>query len=120
TYYSEVIQVLLNIINNSKDIILLKNMSDGAIEIKTDSDDEYVYIEVCDNAGGIPEDVLPRIFEPYYTTKDEKGGTGLGLYMSKMIVEKHLKGTIVSTNINGGACFTLSLPLNSNYGEEDG
>ena len=117
TYYSEVIQVLLNIINNSKDVILLKNMSDGSIDIKTDSDDEYAYIEICDNAGGIPEDVLPRIFEPYYTTKDEKGGTGLGLYMSQMIVEKHLKGSIVAKNINGGACFNISLPLSSEHGE---
>ncbi|WP_372999127.1 PAS domain S-box protein [Sulfurimonas sp.] len=117
TFYSEVIQVLLNIINNSKDIILLKNMSDGTIEIKIDSDAQNVYIEICDNAGGISDDVLPRIFEPYFTTKDEKGGTGLGLYMSQMIVEKHLKGTIVAQNINGGACFKLSLPRKSTDGE---
>jgi signal transduction histidine kinase len=66
------------------------------------------------------DDVLPRIFEPYFTTKDEKGGTGLGLYMSQMIVEKHLKGTIVAQNINDGACFKLSLPLKSNDGELNG
>ncbi|MDA3908791.1 MAG: PAS domain S-box protein [Sulfurimonas sp.] len=120
TYYSEVIQVLLNIINNSKDIILLKKMKDGNIEINISSDTQNVYIEICDNAGGMADDVLPRIFEPYFTTKDEKGGTGLGLYMSQMIVEKHLKGTIVAQNINDGACFKLSLPLKSNDGELNG
>lgn len=111
TYFSEVIQVLLNIINNSKDIIIIKNIDKGTIKILVDNDDENVYIEICDNAGGIPDDVMPRIFEPYFTTKDEKGGTGLGLYMSQMIVEKHLKGMITAQNINGGACFKISLPL---------
>lgn len=117
TYYSEVVQVLLNIINNSKDIIILKNMQNGIIDITTDSDAHNVYIDICDNAGGISDDILPKIFEPYYTTKDEKGGTGLGLYMSQMIVEKHLKGTIMAQNINDGACFKLSLPIKNKDGE---
>ena len=75
------------------------------------------YFKICDNAGGIPEDVLPRIFEPYFTTKEEKGGTGLGLYMSQMIIEKHLKGTISVENSDEGACFTVSIPLN--IGDKD-
>jgi PAS domain S-box-containing protein len=119
SYYSEVIQVVLNILNNSKDIIILKKMSDGYIEIKTDADDKYVYIEIYDNAGGIPYNVLPRIFEPYFTTKDDKSGTGLGLYMSKMIVEKHLKGKILAQNINEGTFFKLSLPIKTSEGNKD-
>ena len=117
TYYSEVIQVLLNIINNSKDIILIKNVEDGIIWISFSHDEKMAYIKICDNAGGIPENILPRIFEPYFTTKEEKGGTGLGLYMSQMIIEKHLKGTIKAQNHNGGACITVSLPLKSNNRE---
>ena len=111
TYYNEVIQVLLNIINNAKDIINTKNINNGIITIKLSKDEQNANIEICDNAGGIQEDILPRMFEPYFTTKESKGGTGLGLYMSQMIIEKHLKGTITAININGGACFKVALPL---------
>lgn len=117
TFRNEVIQVLINIINNAKDIIKIKEIEDGLITIEVDADKHNAYIKICDNAGGIPQDVLPKIFEPYFTTKDEKGGTGLGLYMSQMIIEKHLKGKIMVENINGGACFTVLLPRNINYGE---
>ena len=110
TFRNEVIQVLLNIINNSKDVMKIKEMDDGLITIKLDSDEQNAYIKICDNAGGIPDDVLPRIFEPYFTTKEEREGTGLGLYMSKMIIEKHLKGKLMAENLNGGAYFTISLP----------
>jgi signal transduction histidine kinase len=117
TYNSELIQVLLNILNNSKDIISIKKIDNATIKISIDNDDKNVYFYICDNAGGIADDVLPRIFEPYFTTKDEKGGTGLGLYMSQMIVKKHLNGTIKAKNIKDGACFTITLPLKNNHGE---
>ena len=67
-------------------------------------------IEVEDNAGGIDEDGLTKIFEPYYTTKTDRNGTGLGLYMSRMSAILHLQGSLEAENTSGGACFKLYLP----------
>ena len=67
-------------------------------------------IEVEDNAGGIDEDGLTKIFEPYYTTKTDRNGTGLGLYMSRMLATLHLQGSLEAENTSGGACFKLYLP----------
>ena len=117
TYCNEIIQVLLNIIGNAKDAIIISKIDDGVIEIETDYDEKNIYFKICDNAGGVPEDIIHKIFEPYYTTKDEKTGTGLGLYMSQMIIEKHLGGKITVVNSGKGACFTISLPLENNDGD---
>jgi signal transduction histidine kinase len=62
---------------------------------------------LCDNGGGISEKIISRIFDPYYTTKDEINGTGLGLYMSKMMVEEHHNGRLIVKNTEDGVCFTL-------------
>ena len=67
-------------------------------------------IEVEDNAGGIDEDGLTKIFEPYYTTKTDRNGTGLGLYMSRMLAILHLQGILEAENTSGGVCFKLYLP----------
>ena len=67
-------------------------------------------IEVEDNAGGIDADGLTKIFEPYYTTKTDRNGTGLGLYMSRMLANLHLQGSLEAENTSGGACFKLYLP----------
>ena len=119
TYSNEVIQVLINIINNAKDIMKIKEIDDGIIKLNISHDEETAKFEICDNAGGIPEDILPRIFEPYFSTKEEKGGTGLGLYMSKMIVQKHLKGIISAHNSAEGACFSITIPLMHDEGDLD-
>jgi C4-dicarboxylate-specific signal transduction histidine kinase len=110
TYPNELLQVFLNIINNAKDALIEKNIENPQIEITTYSDEEYITIEFCDNAGGIPEDIIDTIFEPYFTTKG-KEGTGLGLHMSKVIVEKNLNGKLSVQNGNNGAKFTIKLPL---------
>jgi len=104
---NEMMQVILNILNNSKDNFRGKGIDSQRISIIcTDSDNE-ITIKICDNGGGIPEDILPKIFNPYFSTKNVKNGTGLGLYMSKIIIEEHHKGSFTATNIDDGVCFTI-------------
>ncbi len=79
------------------------------IDILVTSDERSVYIEVSDSGCGIPEHLLPRIFNPYTTTKGASSGTGMGLYMSKMIVEKEMNGDLVAENLEMGAKFTITL-----------
>lgn len=105
-YEGEVGHVILNILNNAKDQILsLPHHHNTVIEITINASDKSVMI--ADHAGGIPENIIERIFEPYFTTKDEGKGTGIGLYMSKMIIERHCYGKISVHNSNDGAVFTL-------------
>jgi C4-dicarboxylate-specific signal transduction histidine kinase len=104
---NEFSQVLLNVLNNAKDAILERNIDDGRIDISMGSADDKAWIGIKDNAGGIPEDIMPKIFDPYFTTKEK--GTGIGLYMSRMIME-HMDGTIEACNIGDGAEFRLTLP----------
>jgi len=104
-YDSEMIQVVLNILNNAQDNFLEKNIQNSTITIKTNASE----LSICDNGGGIPEDIIENIFDPYFSTKHEKNGTGLGLYMSKMIVEEHHSGTLQVVNIDGGVCFHINL-----------
>nr|MDA3908397.1 PAS domain-containing sensor histidine kinase [Sulfurimonas sp.] len=108
-YPRELMQVFVNIINNAKDAITSNSIEKPIIQIKVYDDDKYVNTEICDNGKGIDAAVLPKIFDPYYTTKDEKTGTGLGLYMSKMIIENHLNGVIEAKNDEQGACLRVRL-----------
>lgn len=106
----ELLQVFLNILKNAKEA-LLENKESSRVIINTIYEDSTsVIISMCDNAGGIEDDILQKIFEPYFTTKETKNGTGLGLYMSKTIIEKHLKGSIVAFNQDEGVCFEIRLP----------
>lgn len=107
-YDNELIQVILNIVNNAKDAIKIKMVNKPVINIKIDETEESVIMSFCDNAGGIPDSIIKRLGEPYFTTKEENG-TGLGLYMSKMIVQKHLNGIIDWHNTDDGACFRVVL-----------
>jgi C4-dicarboxylate-specific signal transduction histidine kinase len=97
---NELIQVLINILNNSRDVLLTKENQKKLIFINTCSKDNSLYIEIKDNAGGIEENIIGRIFEPYFTTKHKSQGTGIGLYMSKEIIEKHLEGSLFVSNDN--------------------
>ncbi len=105
TYPNDLKQVLLNIIKNSKDALIENHIKDPYIKIETF--DNILTIE--DNAGGIESDIIDKIFDPYFSTKDEKNGTGLGLYMSKMIIEEHCNGKISVKNTTDGAMFTIDL-----------
>jgi PAS domain S-box-containing protein len=111
-YPRELMQVFVNIINNAKDALIIKGVDKGVINVRVYDDDSYVTIEICDNATGIDKAIMPNIFDPYFTTKDEKTGTGLGLYMSKMIIESHLHGKIEVFNNAQGACFKVKLLKN--------
>lgn len=109
TYPNELQQVLLNLLKNSKDIYVQKNIKNAEIIIKTYDEDGQAILEVCDRAGGISEDDMPHIFNPYYTTKEAQDGTGLGLYMSKLIIEDHCNGRLCAKNNEEGACFSFTL-----------
>ncbi|MBF0288755.1 MAG: HAMP domain-containing histidine kinase [SAR324 cluster bacterium] len=111
TYSNELMQVFLNILKNAQDAITERQVKDGTIKIRMYQKDQHQVVEIEDNAGGIPEDVMDNLFLPYFTTKDELNGTGLGLYMSKTIVEKHLKGVLSAQNEQGGAKFIIQLPV---------
>ena len=106
-YSSEFQQVILNIVNNAKDALIEKNIEDGKIDITLFPEEHKILIQ--DNAQGIPKDVIERIFEPYFTTKEQGKGTGLGLYMSKMIIEDNMNGNILVENKDEGAQFTIQL-----------
>jgi signal transduction histidine kinase len=109
TYPNEVKQVLLNIIKNAEDILVEKKIQDPTITIETTHKNNQIQLLVKDNAGGIPDDILDRVFEPYFSTKTEKDGTGLGLYMSKTIIEEHCGGTLSVKNNDFGAVFKIIL-----------
>jgi signal transduction histidine kinase len=109
-FHNEIMQVVLNILKNSEDNFAQVQKEDARITITTFEEEENIHIEICDNGGGIPENVYAQIFDPYFSTKDEQQGAGLGLYMSKVIVEKHHNGRLVVENIEEGVCFTIVLP----------
>ena len=118
SYENELIQVLMNILMNAKDALEHKE-SEKLILIKVKKVQEKISISIRDNAGGVPEDIIDKIFEPYFTTKHQFNGTGIGLYMSKLIVEKHLDGELNVKNISykfnnkvyRGALFKIILPI---------
>ena len=103
-------QVVLNILKNSQDNFKEKNIKDPKIIISCNcSVSDKISIMLCDNGGGVSEDVIENIFDPYFSTKSEKNGTGLGLYMSKIIVEDHHNGSLKVKNMDGGVCFTIEI-----------
>ena len=112
TYPNELSSVLVNLLNNSKEAIKRNQITNGQIIIKQYSNESNIYFEVIDNGGGIKEEIIQHIFEPYFSTKGSKHGVGLGLYMSQIIVNMHLKGTIeVKNNSLNGTTFLIKLPI---------
>lgn len=102
---SEMSQVVLNIFKNSQDNFIEKNIENAEIKIDINNN----ILKIHDNGGGVPETIMESIFDPYFSTKDEMNGTGLGLYMSKTIVEKHHNGKLHVKNEENGACFVIEL-----------
>jgi len=118
-YENELIQCFINIFNNAKDVLKDTHQDKKYIFIATKSENEYVSITIKDNAGGIPKDVLPQIFEPYFTTKHKSQGTGLGLHMTYNLIVDGMHGTIKGNNTSyeykgksyKGAEFIITLPI---------
>ncbi len=117
-FRNEFEHVILNLINNAKDAILDRREKDltaraerGSVAFDFYQAEGRIIIMVSDNGGGIPKEALNRIFEPYFTTKDHSRGTGLGLYMSKVIIEDHMQGKLSARNHAHGATFIIELPL---------
>ncbi len=110
TYSRELMQVLINLIKNSKDAFEENPINTKKITLNAVQKENEVTITVCDTAGGINTNILDQIFDPYFSTKKDKNGTGLGLYMSKTIIEKHLLGTLDARNTKDGVCFYIILP----------
>ena len=109
-HQSELQQVIMNLLKNAMDALVEKKPKLRQIKIRVGQKDNHQILEVQDNAGGIDGEIIDRIFDPYFTTKGKLNGTGLGLYMSKLIIEKHLRGKLFVQNQDSGANFRIELP----------
>ena len=106
---NEFSQVLLNIVNNAMDAFAENACSDPCIGVRVASEGGKAVVTIADNAGGIAEEILDRIFEPYFTTKEQGKGTGIGLFMAKNIVEKSMNGRLSARNLGAGAEFRIEV-----------
>jgi signal transduction histidine kinase len=109
-YSKEYAQVLLNLLGNAKNALVERKINNPRIQVTAFAEDKEAVVTITDNAGGIPASDMDRIFEPLFTTRKETGGTGVGLYMSKSIIEKNMGGTLSAANVDGGAQFRIEVP----------
>jgi len=114
TYKNELMEVFLNILANAKEAFEERRISNPFIRFKSFHDNEMVCFTIQDNAGGIDKDIIDKIFDPYFSTKKEKNGIGLGLYISAVVIEKHLNGSIRAICDDDGTIFSISIPKNQN------
>ena len=110
-YPNELAHAVLNIMNNAREAFAERDgaVTDKRIVIRLEEQEEALTLEICDNAGGIPEEIMDQIFDPYFSTKQDKNGTGLGLYMTNVMIVDHMRSKISVSNRDGGACFTITL-----------
>jgi PAS domain S-box-containing protein len=108
-YSNEYAQALLNLLGNARDALLERAVAAPVIRVKLFREEGRAVVTVSDNAGGIPDDVIDRIFDPYFTTKEESKGTGIGLFMAKTIIEKNMEGRLSVRNVEGGAEFRVEV-----------
>jgi len=108
-YPNEYTQALLNILNNAKEALIDNRTESPRIEIRAFMENGKAVVTVEDNGGGVPENIIDRVFDPYFTTKTRKKGAGIGLYMSKMIIEKNMYGELTAKNTDGGAEFRIEI-----------
>lgn len=112
-FKNEFSQVIINILSNAMEVSIARKVINPMVRFECEVIDGKVMLSITDNAGGIDKDIIDRIFEPYFTTKFEAEGVGLGLYMAKMMIEKNMGGTLMVKNMQEGAQFTISLPFAS-------
>ena len=113
-YRNEFVQVLIALLQNSYEAIEKSGQKDGKIYIDIEPKDKTCTLTIKDNGGGITEEIMGQIFEPYFSTKTEKNGTGMGLYMAKTVIEKTMDGQISTYNTYEGAVFCIELPKAQN------
>jgi C4-dicarboxylate-specific signal transduction histidine kinase len=111
-YKSELSQVFITLFSNAIEVLKLREVSVKQIFIELKQSETFTFISIEDNAGGIVEKNIYNIFDPYFTTKKQTGGTGLGLHITQIIIEQNMKGSISVSNTERGAKFLISLPRN--------
>ena len=116
-YPNELQQVLTVILDNAKDILVHNKIMNPMIKIQIKQSEKCDHIIICDNGGGVRDDIKEKIFEPYFTTKHKRQGSGIGLYMSKIIIEESLGGELKINNSDKGACFEIILIKEENENE---
>jgi PAS domain S-box-containing protein len=116
-------QVMIILLNNAIDAIKgqreEKSIDQGKITIEFKCDNDYGLVEVSDNGGGISDTIIDNIFNPYFTTKHDSYGTGIGLYLAKKIIESRMKGSLSVKRIDFGSCFTIKVPLVCNLEDKN-
>jgi signal transduction histidine kinase len=108
-FQNEYVQVILNILINARDAFIEKEIDDPRVTITICGEDSSSVVTIADNAGGIPVEIIGKIFDPYFTTKGPQRGTGIGLFMSKAIIEKNMGGRLIVRNIAKGAEFRIEV-----------
>jgi len=108
-HQNEYAQALLNIISNSREAAIERNISNPRIFIRIIRENDRSVLYIRDNCGGIPEEIINKIFDPYFTTRGPERGTGIGLYMSKVIIERNMDGQLTVCNVGGGAEFRIEV-----------
>ncbi|ACH41031.1 sensor histidine kinase, PAS domain-containing [Citrifermentans bemidjiense Bem] len=109
-YLGEFVQVLLNILINARDALIASRAASPLITVRLYEEGGETVVRIADNAGGIPEEIKEKIFEPYFTTKGPEQGTGIGLFMCKTIIEKSMNGRLCASNSGEGAEFVITVP----------
>jgi len=109
-YHNELLQVVIILLDNAINALQVREITSKTIIIKASVDNKGLYLSIEDNAKGIEEKYLHTIFDPYFTTKEGTGGTGLGLYVAKIIIEQNMRGTLETSNTDKGAKFTITIP----------
>jgi C4-dicarboxylate-specific signal transduction histidine kinase len=108
-YENEYAQVLLNILGNARDVLVERKTAEPCITITISAENGHSVVTIRDNGGGIDEEILPKIFDPYFTTKEQGKGSGIGLFMSKAIIEQNMNGSLTARNVQGGAEFRVEV-----------
>ncbi len=108
-YKNEYSQVILNVLSNAKDILIERKIQNPKINIEIKEGENFAIVKIRDNARGVEKDIINKIFEPYFTTRHKTQGTGIGLYMSKNIIERNMSGFINVKNVENGALFTIKV-----------